>query len=82
MPVACNHRPDYITADVNLLSGTGPAAVAAIHRRAGDIPVPFITANPDACRPCAASGEVIPKPASGADIVKRHRAAMSSPGNA
>ena len=76
---AQERRPDFITADVNLLSGTGPAAVEAIHQGAGDIPVLFITATPDACRPCAPPGDVISKPASGTDIAHRFRTSMDDP---
>lgn len=60
--LAMQHRPTIITSDVNLLEGTGPEAVAQIHRRLGDVPVIFITATPDVCCPCAPPGIVLVKP--------------------
>lgn len=55
-------RPDFITSDVALIEGRGPAAVAAILRACGDIPVLFITATPEECEPCAPPGDVLTKP--------------------
>lgn len=64
---ALNHRPDIITSDVRLTSGTGPRAVRTIHERLGPIPVIFITASPDECSPCDPPGVILTKPlASGA----------------
>ena len=48
--------PALITSDVKLLTGTGPHAVKTIHEKLGPIPVIFITATPDACRPCNPPG--------------------------
>ena len=42
-------RPDVITADVNLLEGTGPAAVAIIRAMLGIIPVVYISAVAKSC---------------------------------
>ncbi len=55
-------RPDFITSDVTLIEGRGPAAVEAILRACGEIPVLFITATPDECRPCAPPGTILTKP--------------------
>ena len=54
--------PALITADVRLASGTGPAAVKAIHERLGSVPVIFITATPQACEPNEPSRVVLGKP--------------------
>jgi CheY-like chemotaxis protein len=55
-------RPDVILADVALIQGTGPLAVQQIRERFGPIPVIFITATPDACKPCAPPGQFFRKP--------------------
>jgi CheY-like chemotaxis protein len=60
--LALAHPPDVITSDVRLLQGTGPLAVAEILTRLGHRPVIYITANPDACEPRAASSVILPKP--------------------
>lgn len=54
--------PAVITSDVKLLEGTGPKAVEAIHRRLGEVPVIFITATPQDCRPCEPPGVILRKP--------------------
>lgn len=59
---ASNRKPDFITSDVRLLQGTGPAAVTEILSRLGDVPVVFISATPDECQPCAPPGIVMAKP--------------------
>lgn len=59
---ALAHRPNLITSDVRLVSGTGPEAVKQIHDRLGDVPVIFISATPEECIPCAPPGIVISKP--------------------
>ncbi|MEO9228505.1 MAG: response regulator [Devosia sp.] len=59
---AAAHAPSVITSDVKLLEGTGPRAVAEIHRRLGPIPVIFITGTPEECSPCNPPGLIIPKP--------------------
>jgi CheY-like chemotaxis protein len=56
------HHPDVITSDVNLLEGTGPNAVAAIHARLGVMPVIYVTATPDECHPISALSVVLSKP--------------------
>ncbi|MEO6248918.1 MAG: response regulator [Sphingomicrobium sp.] len=56
------HRPSVITSDVKLLEGTGPAAVAEIHRQVGPIPVIFITGSPEQCKPCNPPGSIVTKP--------------------
>jgi CheY-like chemotaxis protein len=55
-------RPDLITSDVKLIAGTGPAAVQTIHRQIGSIPVIFISATPEDCRPCNPPGIILGKP--------------------
>lgn len=60
--LALQNPPTLITSDVNLLEGTGPAAVAQIHELLGEVPVIFITATPDMCRPCSPPGLVLVKP--------------------
>jgi CheY-like chemotaxis protein len=59
---AVEKRPDLITSDVRLIEGTGPAAVQEIHRRIGEVPVIFISATPEECRPCNPPGIVLGKP--------------------
>jgi len=61
-------KPDFIVSDVSLREGTGPLAVQEIHRIFGVIPVIFITATPDACRPCNPPGRVFRKPMNRAAI--------------
>lgn len=66
---AIEYRPALITSDVKLVHGTGPKAVAAIHKKLGSIPVIFITASPEACEPCEPPGIVINKPLDARAIV-------------
>jgi len=44
---ALAHRPDFVTADVRILGGTGIDAVAAITAELGPIPHVYVTGNPD-----------------------------------
>ncbi len=55
-------RPAIIISDVKLLEGTGPIAVAIIVARLGPIPVIFITATPEACKPCSLTDPILGKP--------------------
>jgi CheY-like chemotaxis protein len=59
---AAANEPSVITSDVKLLEGTGPHAVAKIHKRLGTIPVIFITGSPEECEPCNPPGSIVPKP--------------------
>ena len=59
---AMSKRPSVITSDVNLLEGTGPAAVAEIYERMGPVPVIFVTGNPELCKPCNPPGSILAKP--------------------
>lgn len=59
---ALRHRPDIIISDVRLLAGTGPEAVIVIRRAYGDIPVIFITGNPEDCVSCVEASTVLTKP--------------------
>lgn len=54
--------PAVITSDVKLIEGTGPRAVQKIHEKLGEVPVIFVTATPDDCRPCNPPGVILPKP--------------------
>ena len=65
--------PAFITSDVNLRIGTGPAAVAQIFSELGPIPVVFITATPEACLPCEPPAKVFGKPLNEAEIVRAFR---------
>lgn len=56
--------PAVITSDVRLLEGTGPRAVEQILRTIGEIPVIFITANPDSIEVDRSSTVVLTKPVS------------------
>jgi len=70
---ADRQHPDLITSDVHLLQGTGPAAVATILARHGEVPVLFITATPGDCQPCSPPGVVLAKPVDHADLARRFR---------
>ncbi len=59
---ALAHPPDVITSDIQLLEGTGPGAVAAIHAQFGAGPVIYVTATPDACKPLPPSSIMLRKP--------------------
>jgi CheY-like chemotaxis protein len=65
--------PGVIFSDVNLLAGTGPAAVQRIRADRGPIPVIFITANPEACEPCGPPGIVLQKPFDSASVIAAYR---------
>ena len=56
------NRPSVITSDVTLLEGTGPSAVAQIHKELGPIPIIFVTGTPELCKPCNPPGSILPKP--------------------
>ena len=70
---AAARRPDFITSDVTLVSGSGPDAVRAIHRAHGDIPVLFITATPERCPTGDPPVRILQKPASSARIGECYR---------
>lgn len=70
---ARDRPPAVITSDVNLLEGTGPAAVAEIHGRFGETPVLFITGTPEGCWPCAPPGQILPKPINSAVLAQAFR---------
>jgi CheY-like chemotaxis protein len=77
---ALTNPPAIITSDVNLTAGNGPHAIAAIHRRLGNIPVIFITSSPAQCSPCAPPGVVLSKPLNpGAIRSAFHQMAPSAP---
>ncbi|WP_254605028.1 response regulator [Sphingomonas bacterium] len=70
---AANHAPEIILSDVNLKTGTGPRAVAAIQAKLGPIPVIFITGTPEDCIPCAPPGIVLTKPIQAEVLVEAFR---------
>jgi CheY-like chemotaxis protein len=57
------HRPALITADYRILSGTGVEAVEMITAAVGQIPVVYVTGNPDLL-PAGGSRAVVDKPIS------------------
>ena len=61
--LALQQRPSVITADYQLVEGTGQDAVGQILGRLGTIPVMFLTGNPDALDQ-PESVPVLTKPAS------------------
>ncbi|MEE4454924.1 response regulator [Novosphingobium resinovorum] len=75
---ARDHRPAFITSDVELKEGTGPAAVRTIHDELGDIPVVFVTATPDKCIPCDPPGSVLAKPFANDDLELAFRRALAA----
>jgi CheY-like chemotaxis protein len=67
---ALETRPDVITSDVALTSGTGPHAISEIHGKLGAIPVIFITGTPEACAPCDPPGVILRKPVNARAVIK------------
>ncbi|WP_293675798.1 response regulator [uncultured Phenylobacterium sp.] len=57
------HRPQLITADYRIFSGTGVEAVQLITAEVGEIPVVYVTGNPDML-PDGAASAVVDKPIS------------------
>ena len=66
--LACLRRPAAITSDIRLIEGTGPRAVERITETMGQIPVVFISANPDACDACGTAA-VLTKPFSSREAI-------------
>lgn len=66
-------RPDIITSDVQLRSGSGLQAVCAIQAALGPVPVIFITASPDACRALSWPARVLAKPLHDTTIARTFR---------
>lgn len=60
--MALAKRPDVITSDVRLAQGLGTEAVRRIVEHYGDIPVLYITANPDAVKAREPDARVVVKP--------------------
>ena len=67
------HRPDFITSDVTLATGTGPFAVAAIRQALGWIPTIFITGTPEECQPRNVADCIIVKPFAAAEVAEAYR---------
>lgn len=61
---AQRHRPDIITSDVALFTGTGPAAVEMIRLALGEIPVVYISATASECCKEDRLTRTLPKPLS------------------
>ncbi len=59
---ALDQPPEVIVSDVKLAAGLGPLAVQSIIAALGEIPVIFVTATPDECKPCAPPGIILEKP--------------------
>lgn len=66
--IAFARPPELITSDVKLVEGTGPAAVAKIHQRLGEVPVIFVSATPAECHPCNPPGIILAKPVREAEL--------------
>jgi CheY-like chemotaxis protein len=71
-------RPTFITSDVQLKEGNGPAAVKTIRHELGDIPVIFVTATPEQCMPCNPPGSILAKPFENDDLERAFRAAIAA----
>ncbi len=74
---ALARKPDFITSDVTLTSGTGPLAVSIILDAIGPIPVIFITGTPDACSPCDPETPILTKPFDRTAIAQTFRQLLS-----
>jgi len=59
---AVNRRPDLIISDVRLADGSGPAAIQRIRETVGEIPVMYVTGNPERAREDDPGAPVLPKP--------------------
>ncbi len=70
---ACTRQPDVMTSDVQLASGTGPAAVAIIRDRLGMVPVVFVSATPTECGAMQPQDLVFCKPFDRRDLVAAFR---------
>jgi CheY-like chemotaxis protein len=74
---ACARLPHVMTSDVQLLSGTGPAAVAIIRNRLGMIPVLFVSGNPADCGRQGPRDTVFSKPFDRVDLTSAFRKILS-----
>lgn len=63
LALAQAHRPELITADYRIFAGTGVEAVEMITRAVGQIPVIYVTGNPDML-PAHTASAIIDKPIS------------------
>lgn len=70
LSLALDRRPDFIASDVMLERGTGPAAVKAIRSRIGDVPVVYITGNPELATAADPGRPVITKPIRWLELVE------------
>lgn len=59
---ARDHAPDLITADCRLREGSGIDAVSSIRQSLGQIPVVFITGNPQGCDTADDMTQMVEKP--------------------
>lgn len=72
------HRPDIITSDVALRSGTGPQAVQAIRQEMGNVPVIFLTGTPKDCDPCDPPADILAKPFDADKLVAAYQRAIAA----
>lgn len=75
---AMRRRPDLITADVQIIGGTGIEAIQAIVRELGEIPYFFVTGNLDMLRNTAAPA-VVEKPISHREFRRAFEAVAGAP---
>lgn len=59
---ALKQRPDIILCDVRLAQGCGQAAAFRIRAELGNIPILYVTGDPDACRSTRDAEAVLSKP--------------------
>jgi len=70
--------PAFITSDISLLRGTGPAAVRAIQEKLGPVPVIFITALPGADPVCGLNERLFGKPIDEAAVARAFRELLAA----
>jgi len=73
------HRPNLITADYRIFSGTGVEAVAMITDALGQIPVIYVTGNIDQL-PESAAAAAVDKPISPTSLARALARAHTTPG--
>jgi two-component system, response regulator PdtaR len=70
---AVAHPPAVIISDINLRSGTGPAAIERIVNALGSIPVLFVTGEPKSLQPRAPDVLVLDKPVDDRTLIATFR---------
>ncbi|MEH3107455.1 MAG: response regulator [Sphingomonas fennica] len=71
---AFRRPPAVIVSDVNLRTGTGPAAVARIIAELGRIPVMFVTGEPRGFQPSSPNMPVLHKPVADRMLIETFKA--------